>query len=158
MHKNSRCLATNLDVYRIIHETWNRETRSPNLRLNFLPFTFPAGRTCQTPDSKPGYCISIKSCDYLYQLMVADGRNPKTIEYLRKSQCGQLFENGVPVVCCADSPNGNTVLKPTSTSRPTTTPAPVNYGECGKSEKKDTRIVGGRNATLGSYKMFTATF
>lgn len=69
-----------------------------------------------------------------------------TADYLRRTQCGDLFLDAMPVVCCM-----NATVTPTrlSNSEPTTVMPEVNYGECGKSERQETRIVGGKNATIG---------
>ena len=83
-----------------------------------------------------------------------------------------MTEGGMPVVCCTDAKLESTTKKPVTkkpvtqkpvtkipvTSSKSTTVKPVtkkpaenanNYGTCGKSERTDERIVGGKNASLG---------
>lgn len=104
----------------------------------------------------------MKNCPQLYQLLTTSGRQPEVANFLRKSQCG--YANNSPKVCCAGGYT-DTTRTPVIVTRPNPTQIPVisivspepsqpinttTYnGECGKTENKDTRIVGGKNASLG---------
>lgn len=106
---------------------------------------------CTTPDRKSGICVNIMSCPSLKEVFLTDIRNLTSANFLRESQCNNLFEHNMPVVCCPDQTFTFSVPRRSTTvaMRTSTGSRKVNYGECGKSDRKVTRIVGGVNATLG---------
>lgn len=124
---------------------------------------------CDTPNKEIGTCVDLKNCPQLYQLLTTSGRQPEVANFLRKSQCG--YANNSPKVCCAGGYT-DTTRTPVIVTRPNPTQIPVisivspepsqpinttTYnGECGKTENKDTRIVGGKNASLGDWPWMAA--
>lgn len=75
------------------------------------------------------------------------GRNPQVAASLRQKHCGT--ENGTPKVCCPTPSGGLSPVIDQGNRNPTQSQS-GDFSECGRSEKKDTRIVGGKNATLGT--------
>lgn len=105
--------------------------------------------TCKSPET----CISIRRCPPLLDLLREQGRNPQVAASLRQKHCGT--ENGTPKVCCPQSSSsfsgGPSPSISDQQNRNPTSSSSGDFSECGRSEKKDTRIVGGKNATLGDW-------
>jgi len=67
------------------------------------------GRPCTTPNGESAHCVSIYTCNVLYNVLT--DKNPDTVRFLRQSQCGFDIE---PYVCC-----GSAATFRTGGSRPT---------------------------------------
>lgn len=59
---------------------------------------------CITPQNQTGYCVEIKNCPTLYNLL----NNSSAREFLRSSKCEVDSEDiSNPLVCCKKSGNSN---------------------------------------------------
>jgi hypothetical protein len=122
-----------------------------NLSMNFFSLHH-IGHLCTTTDNKRGTCVSIEFCPSLWLNV---GPDPPAVKFRRELQCNLTSENRVPIVCCTNPLTAPLTSKPDEvlprppTQRPNT--FSINYGECGKSERSETRIVGGKKSSLGRY-------
>ncbi|XP_071450627.1 CLIP domain-containing serine protease B4-like [Hetaerina americana] len=74
------------------------------------------GERCQTPNNRPGQCISILSCEPYRDMLNQRPLPPNTVDFLRRAQCG--FQGNRPFVCCPSSGTGQVTPSTTTTRRP----------------------------------------
>lgn len=92
-----------------------------------------------------GSCVNLKNCpEILQQINNANKGNKAAAQFVRLSQCG--FSGGISQTCCKVPEN---VISGSSKTSVMTTTSRVEITECGIPDAKETRIVGGKNATLG---------
>lgn len=116
------------------------------------------GSTCINPIGQSGYCVNIRQCAPLLELLKVHGN--AVGDFLRSSVCG--FDGADPQVCCPSTFNGNTNTERTifPNPEPEHTPAPEppipqsQFGplyspQCGIANTTYTRVVGGVPAKLG---------
>lgn len=104
-----------------------------------------ANSKCLTPDNYVGKCISIRDCKDLLLLLEYRGKDPRVVQFLRKSQCGVAGNN--PKVCCSTGVVNNP--KP---------PPPKDDSDskvCGIPDVSQ-KIIGGEGVALGDYPWMAA--
>lgn len=104
--------------------------------------------SCTTPNRYQGFCVNIRQCPVLLDMLQTQRTKPGVVEFLRSSRCNPERSSDV---CC-----------PNSQSRSTQSPQPVedqdqfrnlmSPPQCGKTfVNQQTRIVGGQPAELGAW-------
>lgn len=94
--------------------------------LEALLFSFATTQyqgQCATPDNAAGFCIGLRQCPGLLNILQSRPLKPGAIDFLKQSQCG--FDGNDPRVCCpvqsgtTGTPNTNNPVDPGGNSRPT---------------------------------------
>lgn len=104
-----------------------------------------ANSKCLTPDNYVGKCISIRECRDLLLLLEYRGKDPRVVQFLRKSQCGVIGNN--PKVCCSTG-----VF---NTPKPVKDDTISDSKICGLPDVSQ-KIIGGEGVALGDYPWMAA--
>lgn len=108
------------------------------------------GDFCQTPYRQQGECLTITSCQPLFQLLKNKPLSSASTDLLRRSHCG--FDGTLPKVCCPlnDNPAPVPSTTPASTGGdPLETDLLPGTETCGLGSQD--RIYGGEKTQLGEY-------
>ncbi|XP_076762223.1 CLIP domain-containing serine protease HP8-like [Xylocopa sonorina] len=130
------------------------------LLFSFATAQYQGQSNCATPDNAVGFCIGLRECPKLLNILQTRPLKPEAIDFLRESQCG--FDGNDPRVCCPVQ-NGKNPVDPGGNSKPTESSVqrndndlqydlsnnPLLPTDCGKDLTN--RIIGGDRTDLDEF-------